>query len=75
MPKKSSPFKTLQDASLGIAGLGMTTGVTAGIISKSPTPLPGLSEGIGVVGSFAPIAGIAVGGGAVLNVLKKKRRK
>ena len=75
MKKRSSPFKELQDASLGLAGLGMVSGVAGGIISKSPTPLPGLSQGVSTLASFAPVAGVAVGGRAVLKVLKKKKKK
>lgn len=72
--KYDNPFKDLQNASIGLGGLAITSGVTGGIVSKSPVPMPGISTSISTLASFAPIASVGIGGRSVLKVLKKKKK-
>jgi len=74
MKKKSNPFKELNNAAVGMAGLGLSTTVGAGIASKAPPGTPSLTEGFSTLSGFAPIAATAVGGKAVLNALPKKKK-
>jgi len=73
--KRSNPFNELQSAAAGMAGLGLTTAIGAGIASKAPPGSPNLTEGFNTLSGFAPIAGLAVGAKTVLNVLPKTKRR
>ena len=71
-------FGDAQDNAIGLAGLGLTTGVGAGIASHAPAGTPSLTQGFGTIASFAPIGITAsMGGGLIKRVrkLNKKRRK
>jgi len=75
MPKKKKgPFKELQGAATGMAGLGLTTAVGASIASKAPAGTPNLTGGFYTLAGFAPIAVTAVGGKAVLKTLPKQKK-
>lgn len=77
MKKKKSkgPFDDLQDAAIGIGGLGITTGATAGIASHAPAGTPSLTGSLNTLAGFSGIATTAVAGKSVLNVVKPKKRK
>ena len=68
-------FKKAKKAGVGLAGLGVITGVGAGIASKVPavgglTPAA-LTGGFATISGFAPIAVTAGMGKATLDIVKK----
>jgi len=73
--KKKGPFKELQSAATGMAGLGLTTAVGASIAAKAPVGSANLTGGFNTLAGFAPIAVTAVGGKAVLKTLPKLKKK
>jgi len=76
MKKKSNnPFASMQNAATGIAGLGLTTAVGAGIAHNAPAGSPSVTQGFNTLAGFSGVAATAVGGKAVLSVLPKKKKK
>ena len=75
--KKNNPFSGLQNAAVGIGGLGITTGVVAGISAKAPAGTPNLSQGMNTLAGFTPVVATGVGGMSALKAIKglKKPRK
>jgi len=52
--KKGDDFSDLRKAGIGIAGLGVITGIGAGIQSQAPAH--NVTRGFSMVASFAPVA-------------------
>lgn len=74
MKRRSNPFSSMQNAAVGMAGLGVTGAVISGISSKAPAGTPSMSEGFNTLTGFVPIAATAIGGKAVLDTLPKGKR-
>ena len=70
--KVNRPFRAMGDAAIGMAGLGVTTGVAAGIASHAPAGTPNMMGGFSTIASFAPIATTATIGKSLLPKKKKK---
>lgn len=68
---KKKPFKELSRAAIGIGGLAVVTGVTAGIVAQAPAGTPSLTGATATLAGFAPVAATVVGAKAVLGVLPK----
>lgn len=73
--KKKNPFSQMQNAAVGMAGLGITTGVVAGVDKMLPPGTPGMSQSMNTLTSFAPIGATIVGGKTVLGMLPKSKKK
>jgi len=63
---KSAPFGAMQDAAIGMAGLGVTTGAAAGIASHAPAGTPNMMGGFNTLASMTPIAVTATVGKSLL---------
>ena len=72
--KKNGPFADMQKAATGMVGLGITTGIGAGIASKAPAGTPSLTGGFSTLASFTPLVTVGVGGGSVLKQTKKLKK-
>jgi len=72
--KNNNPFKNMQNATIGMAGLGITTGLVAGIDSKLPAGTPSLTPAMNTMVSFAPVMTTAIGAKSVLDVLPKNKK-
>ena len=75
MKYKNKPFKAINESALGLAGLGLTTAVGAGIASKAPAGTPSMTEGFNTLAGFAPIATTAVVGKSLIGSLPKYKKK
>lgn len=64
----------MQGAAVGMAGLGLTTAVGAGIAAKAPAGTPSLTEGFNTLAGFTPIMATAVAGKSVLKALPKTKK-
>ena len=77
MKKKKDMFSDLSNAGIGLAGLGMTTAIGAGVAAKAqpymPEGSPSLTEGFGTIASFAGLGTTIVGGKSVLKAIKKMK--
>ena len=71
--KQTNPFKDMQGAAVGMAGLGLTTAVGAGFAAQAPAGTPSLMGGFTTLTSFAPIGATAIGGMSVLKMVKGKK--
>jgi len=71
--KSSSPFAGMQDAAIGMAGIGLTTGVAAGIAAQAPAGTPNMMTGFAAMGSMMPIATATYVGNSLLPKIKKKK--
>ena len=71
--KQYRPFKAMNNAAIGMAGLSVTTAVGAGISSMAPAGTPSMMGGFSTIASFAPIAATATIGMSLLPKKKKYR--
>ena len=71
--RKKDAFDTMQRAATGMAGLGVTTGVAAGISAHAPAGTPNMMGGFSTMASFVPIATTATIAKSILPKRKKKR--
>jgi len=69
--KQKGMFSDMQNASIGIAKLGVTTGVAGSIGAMSPVPVTGA---LSTMASFTPVMGTMVGAGSVLKQTKKLKK-
>ena len=67
----NSPFGAMQNAAVGIAGIGVISAVGIGIASQAPAGTPNLTQGFSTIASFAPIAATATIGKSLLPKRKK----
>lgn len=74
IPKEKDYFKPMRKVATGLVGLGVATAVGAGVAARGPASAS-VMGGFSTLAGFAPIAVTAVGGKAVLDVLKKKKRR
>lgn len=75
--RKKGPFDDMQNAAVGMAGLGISTGVVAGVDSHLPAGTTGMSASMNTMTSFAPTVATAIGGKSALKAVKglNKKRK
>jgi len=69
--KQSKPFRAMQGAAIGMAGIGITTGVAAGVSSMAPAGTPNMMGGFNTLAGMAPIATTATIG---MSLLPKKKK-
>ena len=69
--KVNRPFRAMGDAAIGMAGIGITTGVAAGVSSMAPAGTPNMMGGFNTLAGFAPIATTATIG---MSLLPKKKK-
>ena len=72
--KHKKPFRAMQDAAIGMAGIGITTGVAAGVSAQAPAGTPSMMGGFSALAGFAPIAATATIGKSLLPKRKKKSK-
>jgi len=70
--KHEKPFRAMQDAAIGMAGIGITTGVAAGVSAQAPAGTPNMMGGFGVLAGMVPIA---VTGSIGMSMLPKTKKK
>lgn len=73
--RRKGPFDDLQNAAVGLGGLGISTAVGAGIGARAPAGSPSVTQGFSTLASFTPIVATSVGGGAALKAVRKLKRK
>ena len=69
----SSPFGAMQNAAVGIAGIGVISAVGANIAAQAPPGSPNMTSGFNTLAGFVPIATTAVIGKSLLPKKKKYR--
>ena len=73
--RSSNPFNSMQNAGIGMIGLGVLGGVGAGIDSMTPVGAPKMGPSMNTLAGFAPIGAMAIGAGTVLDIVKKTHKK
>jgi len=69
--KQSKPFRAMHGAAIGMARLGLTAAVGAGIAPHAPAGTPNMTGGFNTLSGFAPIATTASVG---MSLLPKKKK-
>ncbi len=64
--KKKNVINEFGRAGIGLGSAAFTVGLTAGVVEKAG----GSAAPIQTVGSFLPVAGVAIGGGLALGSLR-----
>ena len=65
------PFGEMMGFGAGMAGMGITTAVVAGVDSKLPAGSATMSPAMNTMAGFMPVMGTAIGGKAALKTIKK----
>lgn len=73
MKRKNKFFRTAGKTALGVAGVGVITGVGSSVATHAG--MPGLSAGFNTISGFVPIGTTAIMGKAVLDETKMLNRK
>jgi hypothetical protein len=73
--KKKNPFSSMQNAAVGMAGLGITTDVVSGIDAMAPAGTPKMGAAMNTMASFTSVVGTMVGAKTVLNMMPKRKRR
>ena len=71
--KKTTPFKDLSKAAIGVGTVGLITGVGSSVATKAG--VPGIAGGFNTVADFTGIAVMAYGGKTVIKELKNLNRR
>jgi hypothetical protein len=71
MKKSKNIFKDMSKAGVGLAGVGLVTGVGSSIATQAGVPM---GSSFSTLASFAPIATTAYMGTSVLKMVKKKNK-
>jgi hypothetical protein len=71
--RKRDAFSSMHEAAIGMAGLGVTTAVGAGIQAQAPAGTPNMMGGFNTLAGFAPIAVTAHVGKSLLPKRKKSK--
>jgi len=74
MPRQKDYLKPFRKAAVGLTELGLSTAVGAGITSRGPARAS-VMGGFRTFTGFIPIVITPVGGKAVLDVLKKNKKR
>jgi len=72
--KHKKPFRAMQDAAIGMAGIGITTGVAAGVAGMAPAGTPSMMGGFSTLAGMAPIVATATIGKSLLPKRKKRNK-
>ena len=72
--KRKGPFDDMQNAAVGLGGLGVATAVGAGVASKAPAGSPSVTQGFNTLAGFAPVVVTGVAGRSVLKQTKKLKK-